>query len=129
MEQQLDPQIAERIPETIVIYGLTEVQGVANAEALRYFATLDLDELRRRQAVCRDQQELLYQQDVAEQRVPFGGRSISEAVADQTLQGLHLRDRAGLRLQVEDDLLTQAVGLISFEDWIVPEEINPVLAQ
>jgi hypothetical protein len=119
----LPAQIAQRIPEKIEVYGFDAVQDTTNSGALRFFATLPLTELRDRQRMNSQQLDMAHDADQRESRRPFGGREMIDLVREVGIEGLHFRDRGILRLLIEAELLTQAVGLISFEDWAVPAEM------
>ncbi len=124
MDITLPDSVEARIPKTITVHGVTSVYDVDNSDTLRYFASLDLKELRSRQSLNCQQHDMAYDQDQREKRRPFGGKSIADAVLAVGVENFHFRDKGLLRLSVEEDLLTQAVGLISFDDWVVPEQIG-----
>lgn len=95
----LDPTVAARIPERITVNGESEIRGIEHADTLRFFASLPLNELRQRQAITSSQ--------------------FAQAVAQPHRLG-HEDFEAGIRqLQATESLLMDAVGLISFDDWIV----------
>jgi hypothetical protein len=120
----LTEAVEARIPASIEVHGLTELHGIANRDTLRFFASLPLAELRKRQSLTSQQQGMGYEQDQREKRTPLGGHTVGGAIQIIGFDNLHFRDKGYVQLAVTEDLLTQAVGLISFDDWVVPAQMS-----
>lgn len=117
----LPASIEARIPAEITVHGLTALRGIENRDTLRYFATLPIKELRRRQDLTRQQQAMAFKQ---EQRQPSSARSVGELIAVHGFDSLSPLYKGIVQLAITEDLLLQAIGLISFDDWVVPAQVG-----